>query len=159
MARSRFGRRIGREFLLAIYDDLPARSSLTLFIRLNHSDSAMDSEGTQAVGWAKRYTIRFLLLVIALISVLLWATFVKIKHNISLSNQSFASLHEGDNVSIIHKTKGDKSPVFYIKNETLIHIEPDGSNCKITFRATPYARLRLWLQGNENLLALPGVHE
>lgn len=81
------------------------------------------------------------------------------EHNISLLNQTMTGFNVGDNVSIIHKTKGDKHPVFYVKNEQLIQKLPNGNGCKIIFRATPITKLRLWLQGNENLLVLPGVHE
>ncbi|MEL7500593.1 MAG: hypothetical protein AAFN77_23575 [Planctomycetota bacterium] len=119
----------------------------------------MDSNRTKYVGWAKRYTTRALLLLMAIISVILWATCVQSEHTISLSHQIMTGFKEGDTVSIIHITKGDTFPVFYVKNQQLIQVQDDGSGCKITFRATPFTKLRLWLQGHENLLALPGVHE
>ena len=70
-----------------------------------------------------------------------------------------AGFKEGAPVSIIHKTKGDKHPEFYVKNEELIQKQADGIGCRITIRATPFTKMTLWLQGYENLVCLPGIHK
>jgi len=47
----------------------------------------------------------------------LWVTVVKTSHQITLPNQSTSGFEIGELVTIIHLTKGENSPVFYVQEE------------------------------------------
>ena len=106
----------------------------------------------------KRFTLKSLLLLIALVAFGLWFCFVKTECTIALPNHAVASFEKGANISIIHKTKGLKHPVFYVKNERIIDLSNHGSTCDFTFRASSLTKVKLWMQGYESLSALPGTH-
>lgn len=107
----------------------------------------------------RRYTTKSLFAIIAIVSVVLWAAYVKTEHTITLPNASALNFKTGDPVSIIHKTKGTKQPVFYVRNENVVDLVAHPAGCGITFRASAFTKLNLWLQGYDNLIALPGIHK
>ena len=107
----------------------------------------------------KRFSLKYLLLLIALIAVIFWFSFSKSQYTAVLPNNTAIPFSVGFNVSIIHSTKGDKIPVFYVKNEPILDMSNSGSTCEFTFRASNLTKVKLWMQGYENLMALPGTHD
>ena len=106
----------------------------------------------------KRFSLKTLIAIVTIACFVLFANFVNLPHTIDLAAQP-TDVEIGNPISLIHRTKGTTSPVFYVKNASVTEIEHSESGCAVSFRTSLVAKFNLWIQGEENLLALPGVHE
>jgi hypothetical protein len=107
----------------------------------------------------KRFSLKLLFFVVTVCCFLLFVKFVDLPHTIDLATPTPNGIAVGSPISFIHKTKGDKTPVFYVKNATVTSIDNPDAICSVSFRTPMVNKISLWIENQRDLIILPGSHK